>query len=147
MGLGPPLPTRNHMAPLKCLISKPSLSLGFVGAGSLAGRSQLVARCREKTNIVLEALIIERFSTENRPALGELKIKTKTLPQADFLVNNSWEQNQGRPRKEKRFSVWVLLTFLTTRLCLNLPGRGIVETQTSAVAQRGSDGVPEPSAW
>jgi hypothetical protein len=46
----------------------------------------------EKTNIVLETLIIERFSAENWPALGELKIKTKTLPQADFLMNNS----QGR---------------------------------------------------
>lgn len=44
----------------------------------VAVRSLLVARHR-KTNIVLETLIIETFSAENWPALGELKIKTKTL--------------------------------------------------------------------
>ena len=54
----------------------------------------------EKTNIVLETLIIERFSAENWPALGELKIKTKTLPQADFLMNNSQGRCPQKPRRE-----------------------------------------------
>lgn len=59
----------------------------------------------EKTNIVLETLIIEKFSAENRPALGELKIKTKTLPQAGFLMNNSRGRCPRRPGGENTFRV------------------------------------------
>lgn len=44
-----------------------------------------------KQTVVLEILIIERVSAENWPALGELKIKTETPPEADFLMNNSWD--------------------------------------------------------
>lgn len=62
--------------------------MGISGVGSLALRPRLLLDA-EKTNIALETLIIESFSAQNWPALGELKIKTKTLPQADFLVNNS----------------------------------------------------------
>lgn len=77
------------LTPLKCFLSKADLSVGIPGAGSLARRPWLLLDA-EKTNIVLETLIIEWFSAQNWPALGELKIKTKTLPQADFLMNNSW---------------------------------------------------------
>lgn len=76
------------LTPLKCFLGKAVLSVGISGAGALARRPWLLLDA-EKTNIVLETLIIERFSAQNWPALGELKIKTKTLPQADFLMNNS----------------------------------------------------------
>lgn len=56
----------------------------------------------EKTNVVSEILIIERVSVENWSAFGELKIKTKTLLQADFPMHNSWSR---RPRRADTFSV------------------------------------------
>lgn len=72
----------------QCLSRRLSLSLGLQGTTVAAGPGLLLDA--EKTNVVLEILIIERVSVENWSAFGELKIKTKTLPQADFLMHNSW---------------------------------------------------------